>query len=491
MHRILLKIKIPYFLKAIFGFFPFGLGIAFGVVGLLFLFLGPKWILKEDEEAASKSKKAEITLKQKMWLKFTFWAGIIFVIIGIGSVAVALLDNSDLEEAAKIMHEKAINAIDSNITNPTAQQAYDLLVNPETKEWDRDSQAYNNFKQAINEVQMTPTWANDQSQAYRNTYSVNVCREFQQYLGSLDKIEFESFEDKFNDFKQVPVHAPLKTIEVPSYGVMVMLGFLAAILIAYGRAKQYGIDPNIIIDLGIIIMIAAIVGARLWYVIEYWNLQMQPEGTTFWAGLKKVFMIQQGGLVFYGGMILAMISSVVYLKYIKKQPTLLYFDFMAILIPLGHAFGRTGCFLNGCCYGQHCDASNILAVAYPGNAQMGITNPVYATQMLAAFTNVLIFILLTVYYETLAKKRGETFFMYFVLYGTSRFISHLLRGDVDHYPFFLGMTSSQFLSVILFVVGLIGVVFFRFFNEKGKPAHLAGIGDAGPFKRIKLAELDK
>ena len=483
MHRILLKIKIPYFLKLIFGVFPMGLGIAFGVVGLAFLFFGPKWVLKEEGE-----KKEKITAKQKMWLKFTFWLGIIFVVIGIGSVAVALLDNSDLEDIAKEQYAVAVSSIDKNITVPTAQQAYDLMINQTTHEWMRESAAYKSFEGALNKVSQPPRWLDGkEGSSYRNTYFVGICQDFLSYMHSTKKVDFEDFKEEFDDFKEVPKHAPLKVIEVPSYGVMVMLGFLTAILIAYARAKQYGIDPNVIIDLGIVVMIAAIVGARIWYVIEYWSTHIQPEGTTFWQGLGNVFMIQQGGLVFYGGMILAMISSIVYLR-LKKQPVLLFFDFIAILIPLGHAFGRTGCFLNGCCYGKTCDPNHFLAVAFPSNT-IGAANPVYATQMLAVFTNIIIFILLTVYYELLAKKRGETFFMYFVLYGISRFISHLYRGDVDQVV--AGLTSSQFLSVLLFVGGLIGVIFFRFFHEKGKPAHLAGIGDAGPFKRIKLAELEK
>ena len=108
MHRILLNFKLPYFLKAIFGVFPLGLGIIFGIVGLAFLFFGPKWILKEDEHSAMKktaSKKEEYTGKQKMWLRFTFWIGIIFIVIGIGSVGVTLLDNSDLEETLRILLE--------------------------------------------------------------------------------------------------------------------------------------------------------------------------------------------------------------------------------------------------------------------------------------------------------------------------------------------------------------------------------------------------
>ncbi|MCK5345679.1 MAG: prolipoprotein diacylglyceryl transferase, partial [Candidatus Heimdallarchaeota archaeon] len=296
-----------------------------------------------------------------------------------------------------------------------------------------------------------------------------------QYMRTTEKVDFEEFKDKFQEFKTIPKHLPLKTIEVPSYGVMVMLGFLAAILLGYARAKQYGIDPNIIIDLGIVVMIAAIVGARLWHVIEFWSSHIHTEGTTFWQAMKKAVMIQQGGLVFYGGMLLALLSAAIYLR-IKKQSVFLYFDFLAVILPLGHAFGRTGCFLNGCCFGKTCDAHHFLAVAFPGGSPASaLTQPVYATQGLAVVTNIIIFILLTIYYETLAKKRVETFFMYCLLYGISRFISHLLRGDVPEMVF--GLTSSQFLSALLFVIGLAGVIFFRFFREKDKPPHLEGIGN--------------
>ncbi len=289
MHRILLNFKLPYFLKAIFGVFPLGLGIIFGIVGLAFLFFGPKWILKEDEHSAMKktgSNKEEYTTKQKMWLRFTFWVGIVFIVIGIGSVGVTLLDNSDFEKAANEKHANAIGSIDVSITDPSVQQAHDLLVNQETHEWLKDGQAFINFRDALSAATIRPEWAGqDKDFAYRKTYSVNKCREFMHYMNSPEKVDFDEFKQKFGDFKTIPKHVPLKTIEVPSYGVMVMLGFLAAILVGYARAKQYGIDPNIIIDLGIVVMIAAIVGARLWHIIEFWSEQIHTDGTTFWQAM--------------------------------------------------------------------------------------------------------------------------------------------------------------------------------------------------------------
>jgi len=135
-------------------------------------------------------------------------------------------------------------------------------------------------------------------------------------------------------------------ITIKSYGFMVMLGFLSAIWWAAYRAKKVKADPDAILDIGFISLLAGVVGARLFYVIQFWDEKFADQPHPLLAALN----ITAGGLVFYGGFFLAFACITLYLL-VKRYSFRLYFDIMAPSVMLGLAFGRIGCFLNGCCWG--------------------------------------------------------------------------------------------------------------------------------------------
>jgi phosphatidylglycerol:prolipoprotein diacylglycerol transferase len=137
-------------------------------------------------------------------------------------------------------------------------------------------------------------------------------------------------------------------LPVRGYGVMLLVAIVAGVGLAMHRARQGGLDPEIILSLSIWLVVCGIVGARLFYVTEYWDESFA--GKSVRETLLEVANIPEGGLVIYGGLIGAAFGFVVFvLKH--GLPLLAMADLLAPSMAVGLAFGRIGCFLNGCCYG--------------------------------------------------------------------------------------------------------------------------------------------
>jgi phosphatidylglycerol:prolipoprotein diacylglycerol transferase len=135
-------------------------------------------------------------------------------------------------------------------------------------------------------------------------------------------------------------------ISIKAYGLMMMLGFFAATWWAMYRAQKVKADADVILNLGFISLVSGIVGARLLYVVQFWEKDFANQPNPLAAALN----VTSGGLVFYGGFLLAVICALVYLAW-AKHSIRLYLDILAPSLMIGLAFGRMGCFLNGCCWG--------------------------------------------------------------------------------------------------------------------------------------------
>ncbi len=122
--------------------------------------------------------------------------------------------------------------------------------------------------------------------------------------------------------------------------------FLRRNLVGYVPRQKVKADPDVILNLGFISLICGIAGARLLYVIQFWQQDFANQPSPLMA----VIDITKGGLVFYGGFLLAVAGALIYLIY-AKHSIRLYLDILALSLMLGLAFGRMGCFLNGCCWG--------------------------------------------------------------------------------------------------------------------------------------------
>ena len=251
------------------------------------------------------------------------------------------------------------------------------------------------------------------------------------------------------------------------------LGFFAAWNVVGWLCKKTGRDANALSNLLISLMVAGVVGARIAYVVEHWESE-------FAAHPFDVIRVDQGGLMFYGGLILALVVFFGWCVF-KKEKVLELADLLATVIPLGHAFGRIGCFFYGCCYGRLSDSA--VAVAFPrqspawyeqmhaglipASAQSAL--PVLPTQLFeSAAVFALFLILFAVYWRTYVARgdgrpprSGIPTGCYFIGYALERFAMEFLRGDPRAA---VGPLSiSQTISLAMLLLG--GAFLYRGFRS--------------------------
>jgi phosphatidylglycerol---prolipoprotein diacylglyceryl transferase len=247
-------------------------------------------------------------------------------------------------------------------------------------------------------------------------------------------------------------------IEIRSFGLMAAIGLLLAFWLVKIRSKQADENPEVLADIIFFSMIGALVGARLLYVIRNYNEEFAHD-------FIKIFKINQGGIVFQGGFLAAMLVAWFLCKK-KNFDFLKALDIIAPAIALGHAMGRVGCFLNGCCFGGICKTG--LNVRFPKGSlpyhsqmrhhaqemmQNGImpeySLPVHPTQIYSFIANLLICLAL-VLVTTKVKIRGQLFSLYLMLYGVWRLLVEFLRDDQDRH---LGLSVAQYIAIGQFAVG--------------------------------------
>lgn len=226
------------------------------------------------------------------------------------------------------------------------------------------------------------------------------------------------------------------------YGVMMALGFAAGLWTATRRARRLNVSADIVSDTTMWLLLGSIVGARVVYVTTYWKQEFAGQP------LSEIFMIQHGGLVFYGGLIGATVAGIGYLSW-KKLPVWKIADILAPSIALGSVFGRIGCLLNGCCFGRACDLP--WAISYPAEHVAGgaLVHPV---QVYDALLNLVLFIGLE-FFVTRRKFDGQVFALYLMGYAVFRSIAEYFRGDYPTDHIHNGLTSAQLVSIGIFVAG--------------------------------------
>jgi phosphatidylglycerol:prolipoprotein diacylglycerol transferase len=238
------------------------------------------------------------------------------------------------------------------------------------------------------------------------------------------------------------VPAPwIGTVTVYTYGVLLAAAYLLGLKFAMVRAKSRGLDAVRVLDLGIYIIISALVGAKL--------LLLVTDFRTFRANPAELLTLARSGGVFYGGLILAVIVA---LWYIRRAglPLWTTCDVFAPGIALGHVVGRFGCFFAGCCYGKPTSLPWAITFSDPfaaANVGTPLGVHLHPTQLYEAGAELLILVLLLTTERKGKPFAGRTFWLYILLYAISRFIIEFYRGDERGT---VGMFStSQFISIIL------------------------------------------
>ena len=256
-----------------------------------------------------------------------------------------------------------------------------------------------------------------------------------------------------------PVLFRIGPFTLHTYGVFIAMAFLSAIALALREARRQGEDANKILDLCFYMLVAAIVGSRILYVLINWS--------TFRHDPFEIVRIWQGGLVFYGGFIGALLTALWYMRR-KGLPLLKTADIMAPSIAFGLFVGRIGCFFAGCCYGKTCDLPWAVIFTHPESlAPKGV--PLHPTQLYSSLNGLFIFFVL-VGIRRIKGFEGQIFWTYVLLYGVTRSIIEHFRGD-ERGMFVEGMFStSQLIGLIMAVIAIAMMIILR--RRKGPTAHL-------------------
>lgn len=246
--------------------------------------------------------------------------------------------------------------------------------------------------------------------------------------------------------------------QLPYYGIMTSLGIFACFLfIRFTRNKRENIDSVEYICIGLAGAIGAFIMAHFVYGIAHYDKIIYVINHT-----DRVFSSFQmfviyfldifGGMVFYGGLIGACIGGYIYMK-IAKLNIREYSDTIVPCIPLFHAFGRIGCFLAGCCYGIESDFGFTYHYAEVENANSVCRLPI---QLFESAENIILCIVLTILLCKFRNiKHGTLIWVYGLTYPVIRFINEFYRGDFEERGYFGVLSTSQWISIIIFVFSLV------------------------------------
>src|SRR3954462_4928790 len=245
----------------------------------------------------------------------------------------------------------------------------------------------------------------------------------------------------------------LGPVTVYTYGLLLAAAYLLGLKLAMVRAKSRGLDHTRVLDLGIYIIISALVGAKLLLLISDFR--------SFVGNPSELLSLARSGGVFYGGRILAVVVALWCIGRFGL-PLWTTCDVFAPGIALGHVVGRMGCFFAGCCYGKPTSVPWAITFRDPyaaANVGTPLNIPLHPTQLYEAGAEALILVLLLATESRGKRYPGRTFWLYMLFYAISRYIIEMFRDDPRGT---VGMFStSQFISLILGPLAIVMLVYLR------------------------------
>ncbi len=250
-----------------------------------------------------------------------------------------------------------------------------------------------------------------------------------------------------------PVLFSLGPFTLHTYGLFVASAFFAAIFLSLHGARKEGLDPDRMLDLAFYVTLSAILGARLLFVIvEYPYFLENPI---------RIFKIWEGGLVFYGGLILAVVVGILYMRR-HNMPVMTVGDIVAPALALAQSVGRMGCVSAGCCYGKPTDLPWGIVFTDPTSLvpleKLGIA--LHPTQLYSSAGNLGLFLFLLLMNRR-KKFTGQILLLYGICYPLLRSFIELFRGDPRGSLLGGMISTSQFISGIVFLIALIFYVRLR------------------------------
>jgi phosphatidylglycerol:prolipoprotein diacylglycerol transferase len=264
---------------------------------------------------------------------------------------------------------------------------------------------------------------------------------------------------------EIPAIFGIGPLTVYTYGVMLAAAYLLGLQLAIVRARRAGLDSQKMLDLGVALVIAALIGAKvLLLIVNFGYFRSNPE---------ELLVLARSGGVFYGGLIGATIVAFWYIRR-NRLPLWTTCDMFAPGIALGHVIGRLGCLMAGCCYGLPTSVPWAVTFTDPfaaANVGTPLNQPLHPTQIYEAGAELIILILLLTTERKGRTFTGRTFWGYMFLYAVSRFIIEFYRGDER--GLIAGLSTSQFISLILGPLSLIMLLVLRKRATAPEPAKSA------------------
>ena len=240
-------------------------------------------------------------------------------------------------------------------------------------------------------------------------------------------------------------------VVIYTYGILVAAGVLLGLWYARRQAPRAGLNPEKVWNLGIYMILSALVMAKIWLVFSDWDFYM--------AHPRQIFSIAtfQSGGTFYGGVVGALLVVGIY-TYVQRMPVLPLLDTFSAAVPLGHTIGRLGCFAAGCCYGKPTEVAWGVIFSNPNAARLAGTPlgvRLHPTQLYEAAAEFLNFIIL-VWIGGRQRFRGQILGAYLFLYGIERGIIEFFRGDPGRTMMFHDSISlMQIVSMFFILTGTI------------------------------------
>lgn len=260
------------------------------------------------------------------------------------------------------------------------------------------------------------------------------------------------------------------TVEYHTWGLMLMIAFLVATLVAYVRAPKIGVNPDFLVPLLVVSILTALAGSRLMHF-----LMAEPE--VFLDNPGVFFSCSEGGMAVQGGVILAVLAGLGFARW-RGVPAIKLADVIAPSIALGQCIGRLGCFAAGCCHGVACPApasGSISGGLFPGGEVVltdgfpfvalvftegvGVGSihgvPTYPTQLWEAGGAFLLFLFLSWMWKNHRRFDGQILATYMLLYPVLRSLIEQFRGDEIRGTGWLGFLSTgQLVSIPMLLAGV-------------------------------------
>ncbi len=268
----------------------------------------------------------------------------------------------------------------------------------------------------------------------------------------------------------------LTKLPIFGYGMLVLIGFLCGLWLSRLRAKRIGLDPEILTDLSLWLLVTGAVGGRVYHLVQFHETQFKNCRTLLDALVSSV-NLTEGGLVLYGALVGGTVGFFVFC-YRRKLPALQLVDVIMPGVFFGVGFGRIGCLMNGCCYGDPCDLP--WAIQFPRDSVPWLdlvnrgrltladlfTMPLHPTQIYSSIDGFMLGTILWNLYP-LRARNGQLLGMACMMYACTRFLIEIFRDDTEKYSFGgLSLTAAQWHGIGIFVIGASLLVWLYFKGER-------------------------